>query len=175
MALCHSAFARVATPYTACSAASMCCFATAHSCGLRRILAVLNETSVDALPQRIRAGCDEIRFFSNFTSPVFATAHSCGLRPKRMKFTRLTQAFATAHSCGLRQERKKLEAYKAIFATAHSCGLRPNLRPARTRGAVFATAHSCGLRLQSLQMQAVHSSLPQRIRAGCDDIARECT
>ena len=55
--LCHSAFVRVATQlstiYTRHSV-----FATAHSCGLRRQI-ISEALTYFALPQRIRAGCDD--------------------------------------------------------------------------------------------------------------------
>ena len=55
--LCLSAFVRVATfDKTASELAS--CFATAHSCGLRRQI-ISEALTYFALPQRIRAGCDD--------------------------------------------------------------------------------------------------------------------
>ena len=79
------------------------------------------------------------------------------------------------------------------FATAHSCGLRHGNKCCATCGhylchsafvrvatshnlvicflALFATAHSCGLRLLHTAVQVRRWSLPQRIRAGCDDTA----
>ena len=55
-------------------------FATAHSCGLRRVRSLRCMPSRPPLPQRIRAGCDirgeRIKTMIN----DFATAHSCGLR-----------------------------------------------------------------------------------------------
>ena len=121
--LCHSAFVRVATPYTACSAASMCCFATAHSCGLRR---------------------------------------------KKYTQSQYQLSFATAHSCGLRLICARVVDNAAHFATAHSCGLRPASAAAAFARLVFATAHSRGLRRQQVLRNVRTLSLPQRIRAGCD-------
>ena len=57
----------------------------------------------------------------------------------------------------------------SCFATAHSCGLRLMQLCHMIPLPVFATAHSCGLRRSYLQFIQDIPSLPQRIRAGCDD------
>ena len=141
--LCHSAFARVATISAQYSVIRRL-FATAHSCGLRRACC---QTAVPilALPQRIRAGCDENLCAIQCTESLCHSAFARVATASRDVNGELA-IFATAHSCGLRQERKKLEAYKAIFATAHSCGLRLKKVIKRCIISFFATAHSCGLR-----------------------------
>ena len=101
--LCHSAFVRVATVRTL-KCARMCrslpqriragCdgrkqntqrlhmdFATAHSCGLRRVIVEQKFPALTPLPQRIRAGCDPTVSSTASSISIFATAHSCGLRP----------------------------------------------------------------------------------------------
>ena len=99
--LCHSAFARVATVvycvccrYCAIFATAhsrglrLACeygfipdfrFATAHSRGLRPSGISFSSTEI-ALPQRIRAGCDKQKLFTQSGTECFATAHSRGLR-----------------------------------------------------------------------------------------------
>ncbi len=77
--------------------------------------------------------------------------------------------FATAHSCGLRRSLNRLSPIFATFATAHSCGLRPAFGQHVVCNRVFATAHSCGLRLCVTDLPATRRTLPQRIRAGCDE------
>ena len=97
---CHSAFVRVATPSTTAMRRTVH-FATAHSCGLRRIRN------------------DKGRKDGNLCHSAFVRVAT--RLPTLFKCALL---FATAHSCGLRQgeEYKKMQA--ALFATAHSCGLR---------------------------------------------------
>ena len=98
--LCHSAFVRVATLRTV-FLQPLKIFATAHSCGLRRIrLIELNRH--------------------------FSLCHSAFVRVATMnkKITTFEQFFATAHSCGLRHSSSTMSALLFRFATAHSCGLR---------------------------------------------------
>ena len=40
------------------------------------------------------------------------------------------------------------------------------------RKSVFASAHSCGLRLESGAVRDIQQALPQRIRAGCDELRK---
>ena len=119
--LCHSAFVRVAT-CDVCDGGNCDCFATAHSCGLRRPC-TSHALGTQSLPQRIRAGCDknkpELNDYAGLCHSAFvrvATVPNPDDKPCAL--------FATAHSCGLR--RHGWEAAKNIldFATAHSCGLR---------------------------------------------------
>ena len=79
------------------------------------------------------------------------------------------RTFASAHSCGLRLICARVVDNAAHFATAHSCGLRPASAAAAFARLVFATAHSRGLRRHESSAFAAISSLPQRIRAGCDE------
>ena len=98
----------------------------------------------------------------------FATAHSCGLRRCRRD---LRYHGHLCHSAFVRVATQTFHLSARIrdFATAHSCGLRPasHLKAGITR--FFATAHSCGLRRHESSAFAAISSLPQRIRAGCDE------
>ena len=55
------------------------------------------------------------------------------------------------------------------FASAHSCGLRPRTMMIFCNLQIFASAHSCGLRPIPVQQTRQRVSLPQRIRAGCDE------
>ena len=100
-------------------------FATAHSRGLRRQLAVTGHTHVPLpqriragcdllptpsaslytpLPQRIRAGCDEIAY-TKYDLRILC--HSAFARVATLSgyFALLCLDFATAHSCGLRPHR----------------------------------------------------------------------
>ena len=150
--LCHSAFARVATDM------------------------IWIHCSINALPQRIRAGCDSAAVGAALFTSFFATAHSRGLRRCWKPSLTATRFFATAHSRGLRRSKTKSSTTLCCFATAHSRGLRPSWRnnpiPSRLLChsafarvatvvycvccrycAIFATAHSRGLRLmQSLSL-----------------------
>ena len=159
---------------------------------------------IRSLPQRIRAGCDSAAVGAALFTSFFATAHSRGLRRCWKPSLTATRFFATAHSRGLRRSKTKSSTTLCCFATAHSRGLRPSWRnnpiPSRLLChsafarvatvvycvccrycAIFATAHSRGLRLQVPPPLLLSSSLPQRIRAGCDfrvrrqqDIFRLC-
>ncbi len=142
--LCHSAFARVATRSLR-PIRSTCAFATAHSRGLRRKCLEI-EKDYDALPQRIRAGCDAI------SAPVVTMLWPlpqrirAGCDSHRERYRVPVAAFATAHSRGLRRVECAIICSRLIFATAHSRGLRPPPANRKNRIIHFATAHSCGLR-----------------------------
>ena len=120
-------------------------FATAHSCGLRRKCLEI-EKDYDALPQRIRAGCDAI------SAPVVTMLWPlpqrirAGCDSHRERYRVPVAAFATAHSRGLRRVECAIICSRLIFATAHSRGLRPPPANRKNRIIHFATAHSCGLR-----------------------------
>ena len=178
--LCHSAFVRVATQlstiYTRHSV-----FATAHSCGLRRQI-ISEALTYFALPQRIRAGCDDrkevdhsgnrlchsafvrVATMMNYISMrdlcFFATAHSCGLR--RGKRTHICGKFTLPQRIRAGCDDFRLFVIVAVtsFATAHSCGLRRwSMRRCMSMCA-FATAHSCGLRLR--KSNAAHCEFAAR-------------
>ena len=120
--LCHSAFVRVATQlstiYTRHSvfATAHSCglrlsrtslqrrgffFATAHSCGLRRQI-ISEALTYFALPQRIRAGCDDRKEVDHSGNRL---CHSAFVRVATLNAAGYTDEanFATAHSCGLRR------------------------------------------------------------------------
>ena len=145
--LCHSAFVRVATQlstiYTRHSV-----FATAHSCGLRRQI-ISEALTYFALPQRIRAGCDDRKEVDHSGNRL---CHSAFVRVATYndKFQFLHRSFATAHSCGLRRTSKRKPAH--MLRLCHSAFVRvatpfPNVSKICFD---FATAHSCGLRLHAL-------------------------
>ena len=102
-------------------------FATAHSRGLRRKCLEI-EKDYDALPQRIRAGCDAI------SAPVVTMLWPL---PQRIR-------------AGCDSHRERYRVPVAAFATAHSRGLRPPPANRKNRIIHFATAHSCGLRRNKL-------------------------
>ena len=79
------------------------------------------------------------------------------------------RTFASAHSCGLRPRTMMIFCNLQIFASAHSCGLRPRTMMIFCNLQIFASAHSCGLRPIPVQQTRQRVSLPQRIRAGCDE------
>ena len=166
--LCHSAFVRVATltRIDATIAALLC-----HSAFVR--VATIYITSAGdytrALPQRIRAGCDCSRPCNSETRILCHSAFVRVATPVK-PFPPPANSFATAHSCGLRRDNDTGKCKHDTFATAHSCGLRhPHFYP-HVDKLPFATAHSCGLRrFDSFQKMFIALSLPQRIRAGCDD------
>ena len=120
-------------------------FATAHSCGLRRIR---NVKIVDLW--------------------AFATAHSCGLRQGQRHLP--WGLLQLCHSAFVRVatfvQRERAGAKR--FATAHSCGLRRRNAADGNVSSPFATAHSCGLRRRRGRHSDRMDTLPQRIRAGCD-------
>ena len=141
-------------------------FATAHSCGLRRI--ICGSAPISAiLPQRIRAGCDGYEpWIGTIVEllPQRIRAGCDGYRPQNPDGSQF------CHSAFVRVATRKLvfDFCSVGFATAHSCGLRLNERRIKMTKSDFATAHSCGLRrccpVHNLELFA----LPQRIRAGCD-------
>ena len=144
-------------------------FATAHSRGLRRYILVPFGFSRNALPQRIRAGCDDINmprlddlYLCHSAFVRVATAHR-RFHPSERFF------FATAHSCGLRLPDGQEIA--DFFGLCHSAFVRvaTAMRSLSILSvARFATAHSCGLRLRRKGTGFRFHPLPQRIRAGCD-------
>ena len=97
--LCHSAFVRVATRMPTLAVVTSV-FATAHSCGLRRIGASPDRAK-RSLPQRIRAGCDMAE--SNQYGRL-DLCHSAFARvaTSKTKWYLTGSNFATAHSRGLR-------------------------------------------------------------------------
>ena len=119
-------------------------FATAHSRGLRRQLAVTGHTHVP-LPQRIRAGCDLLPTPSaSLYTPL----------PQRIRAGCDSMSSAGAVSINL------CHSAFARVATASCAVIVPY--------SFFATAHSCGLRRRQIRVSFRLQSLPQRIRAGCD-------
>ena len=76
--------------------------------------------------------------------------------------------FATAHSRGLRRE--IFETVCTDLKLCHSAFVRVAtiLKCQGLMICIFATAHSRGLRLGTLRNRPSATSLPQRIRAGCD-------
>ena len=103
------------------------------------------------MPQRIRAGCDILASNKLTNFRFFATAHSRGLRPQPAfcfwgRGSLCHSAFARVATC-------------SAISTSF-CGLS------------FATAHSRGLRRRQQPQCGGQSTLPQRIRAGCDDCIR---
>ena len=131
-------------------AEKMVIFATAHSCGLR-LVGVIWRFFKCALPQRIRAGCD------------------CGRQVKAWAKLLCHSAFVRVATRVTVLHRKA-----GFFATAHSCGLRRDTTASLQIFGLFATAHSCGLRPVTLLAASNAASLPQRIRAGCDEHKQCC-
>ena len=117
-----------------------------------------------SLPQRIRAGCDSMDPFTANNLGNFATAHSRGLIAIRQ-----SMVFATAHSRGLRP---------AVVVNIHACDDLCHSAFARVATAACKQeeqdnplCHSAFARVATAQCTApcrFPSSLPQRIRAGCD-------
>ena len=165
-------------------------FATAHSRGLRRQLAVTGHTHVP-LPQRIRAGCDQCA--NNLRQPDGALPQriraGCDVRkrlhrvhgrslPQRIRAgcDRLSSStsmrvtiFATAHSRGLRPSGGQLIKRIGNFATAHSCGLRRGHDSWDFCSKILC--HSAFVRVATwlhVRLKCTNKPLPQRIRAGCD-------
>ena len=148
---CHSAFVRVATPSTTAMRRTVH-FATAHSCGLRRIRNDKGRKDGNLCHSAfVRVATRLPTLFK--CALLFATAHSCGLRRIGIKRQYYTYAvFATAHSCGLRHAIDTFFVSSDIFATAHSCGLRrlPHTEYGRMRilchSAFVRVATRCGLK-----------------------------
>ena len=176
--LCHSAFVRVAT-MRPCATARHARFATAHSCGLRRIRNVKivdlwafatahscglrqkasrSTSGTQSLPQRIRAGCDH----SNAGARIIARlCHSAFVR------------VATRLPDGGRQKNELCHSAFVRVATQLFCSavpMRPLCHSAFVRVAtvyrvccrycaIFATAHSCGLRPYLASLFASKNSL----------------
>ena len=99
-----------------------------------------------SLPQRIRAGCDNLIAAPRGLAGLFATAHSCGLRHSRKQSTAVSKPFATAHSCGLRRY--------LVLRTGQILSLPQRIR--------------AGCDRKDYIYYGTYGSLPQRIRAGCD-------
>ena len=143
------------------------CFATAHSCGLRRYSRG-NAAILVALPQRIRAGCDET--LSEY-APEHELCHSAFVRVATPAAAGRTapEDFATAHSCGLRLTSLTPQQFADCFATAHSCGLRPHQKNPLSPD--HPLCHSAFVRVATMNSSKhilLTFALPQRIRAGCD-------
>ena len=164
--LCHSAFVRVAT-MRPCATARHARFATAHSCGLRRIRNVKivdlwafatahscglrqkasrSTSGTQSLPQRIRAGCDH----SNAGARIIARlCHSAFVRVATGTCGFALCAGNLCHSAFVRV------ATKCPFNVAYICML----------------CHSAFVRVATVQVEYIRLcryTLPQRIRAGCD-------
>ena len=164
--LCHSAFARVATPsqcnrhgnvFLCLSAFARVAttsgllnmtgtfFASAHSRGLRRHLMKDCDCETDlCLSAFVRVATSVQTIYSNLTE----LCHSAFVRvaTSSSPLTMWTATFATAHSCGLRPIATNYAKSGKRFATAHSRGLRRRTCRSAVRVEPFATAHSCGLR-----------------------------
>ena len=125
-------------------------FATAHSCGLRRVSATTHPVE-KALPQRIRAGCDAV----SSTPAVDASP-----LPQRIR--------AGCDAQGIKAVANDALCHSAFVrvATRTAASIRPSVSslPQRIRAGcdeeemqhvkckcIFATAHSCGLRQSSLR------------------------
>ena len=99
----------------------------------------------------------------------FASAHSRGLRLHPSATDTATCFFATAHSRGLRLHRPHSWSWSASFATAYSCGLRHV--PEGFFAELLRLCHSAFVRVATRKATRTRqntSTLPQRIRAGCD-------
>ena len=125
------------------------------------------QNRANALPQRIRAGCDpsQCNRHGNVFLCLSAFARVATRSPSQLllacllchsAFARVAtqvtlptiscQSFATAHSRGLRRCWKPSLTATRFFATAHSRGLRRSKTKSSTTLCCFATAHSRGLR-----------------------------
>ena len=148
------------------------------------------------LPQRIRAGCD---FLYSSPSCIGLLCHSAFVRvATRTRYKQAGLKALLCHSAFVRVATRRgcfRRSSVSLFATAHSCGLRRGFLSAVAvpchlchsafvrvatfmlnhgfMPSLFATAHSCGLRLGVAGGKAFNTeTLPQRIRAGCDDLPR---
>ena len=99
--LCLSAFARVAT---LCACVGVVFIDLCLSAFARVATQALFQKppSLESLPQRIRAGCDEEGICPDCYRKIFASAHSRGLRPDFFPPLLSHAIFASAHSRGLR-------------------------------------------------------------------------
>ena len=134
-------------------------FATAHSRGLRRQLAVTGHTHVP-LPQRIRAGCDQCA--NNLRQPDGALPQriraGCDVRKRLHRVHGRSLPQRIRAGCDRLSSSTSMRV--TIFATAHSRGLRPSGGQLIKRIGNFATAHSCGLRLR--KSNAAHCEFAAR-------------
>ena len=142
--LCHSAFVRVATQlstiYTRHSV-----FATAHSCGLRRQI-ISEALTYFALPQRIRAGCDDRKEVDHSGNRL---CHSAFVRVATLRFVRLHIPHGLCHSAFVRVATSNTVNRRHTVALCHSAFVRVATFVGLSffYCGFFATAHSCGLRL----------------------------
>ena len=189
LALCLSAFVRVATLglNVNCRVTS---FATAHSRGLRRCTTKRTLTQI-SLPQRIRAGCDSIpvqqtrqrvslpqRIRAGCDTFAVATPSCLSSLPQRIRAGCDASDIADyilselCHSAFARVATALAAGCRLRYVLCHSAFARVATLDGCVKLASFNLCHSAFARVATPPLSVLHclrASLPQRIRAGCDD------
>ena len=167
--LCLSAFARVATlrPFSAAHGGTI--FATAHSRGLRRCDLFPRRTVGRSLPQRIRAGCDASDIadyiLSELCHSAFARVATALAAGCRLRYVLCHSAFARVATPRTSPHQQQLLLCHSAFARVATVQKFLDFIKALC---TLPQRIRAGCDNSEIQFNAKVSALPQRIRAGCD-------